>query len=140
MAKQDINFETEVTEEMFEIVAKAALYREDPSIELKKVVPKSWTVLDTQSVVRYIQSQKEKLEEVKQNYIDLETAALVDDNQNTIMLVYNKLLQQAQKEGKYEVATRILKEIRQMKAIENEQMKFEIIITIDDNRLKKEEK
>lgn len=133
---RDIDFENDITEEMFEIVAKASLYREDPALELKKVVPKAWTVLDTQAAIKYIQSQKERLEEVKQNYIDLETAALVEDNQATIMLVYNKLLQQAQKEGKYEVATRILKEIRQMKAIENEQMKFEIVITIDDGNRK----
>ena len=46
------------------------------------------------------------------------------------MLFYNKLLKDAQREGKYEVAARILKEIKELKAIDNEQMRFEIIITV----------
>ena len=46
------------------------------------------------------------------------------------MLFYNKLLKDAQRESKYEVAARILKEIRELKAIENEQMRFEIVITV----------
>ena len=50
---------------------------------------------------------------------------------NTIMLQYNKLLRDAKAEGKFEVAARILKEIREIKAIDNEQMKFEVVIKVE---------
>ena len=56
--------------------------------------------------------------------------SLVEDDVDTMMLFYNKLLKDAQRESKYEVAARILKEIRELKAIENEQMRFEIVITV----------
>ena len=56
--------------------------------------------------------------------------SLVEDDVDTMMLFYNKLLKDAQREGKYEVAARILKEIRELKSIENEQMRFEVVITV----------
>ena len=127
---KDIDFENEVTSEMYEALVQANLYGESAELELKKLVPKSWTVSDTKRAIRYMQSQKEKMEEVKKSFIDLEKASLIDHDQDTIMLMYKNLIEKAQKEGKYEVVTRILREIRQMKAIENEQMKFEVIITV----------
>lgn len=127
---KDIDFENEVTSEMYEALIEANLYGEDASLALKKIVPKSWTVEDTKHAIRYMLSQKEKMAEVKQTLVDLEKASLIDHDQDTIMLMYKNLIEKAQKEGKYEVVTRILREIRQMKAIENEQMKFEVIITV----------
>lgn len=126
----DIDFENDITSEMYEALVQANLYGENAELELKKYVPKCWTVNDTKRAIRYMQSQKEKMEEVKKSFIDLEKASLIDHDQDTIMLMYKKLIEKAQKEGKYEVVTRILREIRQMKAIENEQMKFEVIITV----------
>ena len=54
------------------------------------------------------------------------------------MLFYNKLLKEAQQEKKYEVAARILGEIRKLKAIDDAEQKFEIIITVKEP-IKKEE-
>lgn len=132
----DINFETEVTEEMFEVVAEALLYKEDASMKLKqsKLCPKTWTMADLNRVYKYI-LKSPKFKEIQTSYEELESATLIDDNLNTIMLMYNKLLRDAQIEQKYDVVVRILKEIRQLKAIENEQMKFEIVFKImEDNK------
>ena len=106
------------------------LYGEDAELALKKVVPKAWSIPETRAAIKYMQRNKEKLEQVKKDIIEVEKASLIEQDQDTIMLMYKKLIEKAQKEGKYEVVTRILREIRQMKAIENEQMKFEVIIKV----------
>lgn len=130
----DINFEAEVIEEMFEVVAEALLYKEDAAVKLKqsKLCPKTWTIADCNKVYRYI-LKSPRFKEIQTSYEELESATLIDDNLNTIMLMYNKLLRDAQIEQKYDVVVRILKEIRQLKAIENEQMKFEIVFKIMEN-------
>lgn len=125
----EINFETDITDDMYSTVAESLLYREDASIKLKKVCPKNWTMMDLKKVYQYI-LKSDKLKEVKDDYLKLEAATLIDDNTDTVMLVYNRLLQKAQIEGKYDVVARILKEIRQLKAIENEQMKFEVVFKV----------
>lgn len=127
----DINFETDVTKQMFEVVAEALLYKEDAKDSLKKskLCPKNWNMSDYDRVVKYILRHPD-FKEVQQDYEKLQSSTLIDDNINTIMLMYNRMLQQAQAEQKYDVVVRILKEIRQIKAIENEQMKFEITFKI----------
>ncbi len=124
-----INYDIDITDEMYTAVAEALLYREDATIKLKKVCPKTWTMGDIKNVYNHI-LKSEKLKEVKDDYLKLESATLIDDNADTVMLVYNRLLQKAQIEGKYDVVARILKEIRQLKAIENEQMKFEVVFKV----------
>lgn len=124
-----INYDVDITDEMYTVVAEALLYREDATIKLKKVCPKTWTMTDIKNVYNHI-LKSEKLKEVKDDYLKLESATLIDDNADTVMLVYNRLLQKAQIESKYDVVARILKEIRQLKAIENEQMKFEVVFKI----------
>lgn len=127
----DINFETDITDEMYGIVAEALLYRDDPAVALKKsgVCPKGWTISDATSVYKHI-LKSDKLKQTKDDYIKLESETLVDDNTDTMMLIYNRLLKDAKAEQKYDVVARILKEIRQLKAIENEQMQFEITFKI----------
>ena len=134
---KDIDFENQITTEMYEALVEASLYGEDAELALKKIVPKSWTVGDTKAAIRYMQSNREKLEEVKNDIVQIEKASLIEQDQDTIMLMYKKLIEKAQKEGKYEVVTRILREIRQMKAIENEQMKFEVVIKVEKPKEKK---
>ena len=60
----------------------------------------------------------------------IEAHTLVKDDMDTIMLLYNKMLREATAEKKYDVIIRILKEIRQIKAIEDEQTKFEVVIRV----------
>lgn len=127
----DINFEKEVTTEMYEALVEASLYGENPELALKKLVPKSWSMNDTKAAIRFMQANRDKLEEIKSEIVEIEKASLIEQDQDTIMLMYKKLIEKAQQEGKYEVVTRILREIRQMKAIENEQMKFEVIIRVE---------
>lgn len=119
----------EITEEMLEKVALAQLYRDDPILELRKVVSSKLTSKEMDALYKRILKDP-RFEETKKDAIKLEEATLIDDDSNTIMLYYNKLLREAQQEKKYEVAARILGEIRKLKAIDNEQTKFEIIFKI----------
>lgn len=121
--------EIQITEEMLEKVALAQLYRDDPILELRKVVSSKLTSKEMDALYKRILKDP-RFEETKKDAIKLEEATLIDDDSNTIMLYYNKLLREAQQEKKYEVAARILGEIRKLKAIDNEQTKFEIVFKI----------
>lgn len=125
----DINT-IEITEEMMEAVAIASLYKTDPTLELRKVVTQKLTSSDMIRLLNRIRKDP-NFEQVKEDLVKLECTSLVDENMNTVLLQYNKLLRDAQAEKKYEVAARILGEIRKLKAIENEQMKFEIVIKVE---------
>lgn len=119
----------EITSAMIDAVVSAQLYREDPIDNLRKAGIPKISNLEVQELYKRIIALPD-FNEKKQNAINLQKMSLVDDDVDTMMLFYNKLLKDAQREGKYEVAARILKEIRELKAIENEQMRFEIIITV----------
>ena len=119
----------EITKEMIEELVIACLYREDEGIAIRKYVDRKITDSELNNLVRRIKSCPE-FEQIKKDIISLEEAGLIDDDMGTIMLQYNRMMRKAMKEGKYEVGVRILKEIRQLKAIENEQMKFEVVFKI----------
>ena len=121
--------ELKITEEMLEKVALAQLYRDDPVLELRKVISSKLTSREMDALYKRILKDP-RFEATKKDAIKLEEATLIDDDSNTIMLYYNKLLRDAQQEKKYEVAARILGEIRKLKAIDNEQTKFEIVFKI----------
>ena len=121
--------ELQITEEMLEKVALAQLYRDDPILELRKVISSKLTSKEMDALYKRILKDP-RFEETKKDAIKLEEATLIDDDSNTIMLYYNKLLREAQQEKKYGVAARILGEIRKLKAIDNEQTKFEIVFKI----------
>lgn len=135
MAKAE---DVEITRELLEAVAMAQLYREDPIIAIRQNISEKLNNSEMNILYKRI-LQQDNFQEIKADAIKLETETLVDDNVDTIMLYYNKLLKQAQFEKKYEVVTRILKEIRQLKAIENEQMKFEIVIKVEKPEVKDNE-
>lgn len=121
----------EITEELMNAVALAQLYRDDPILELRKVISSKLTSREMDALYKRILKDP-RFEATKKDAIKLEEATLIDDDSNTIMLYYNKLLRDAQQEKKYEVAARILGEIRKLKAIDNEQTKFEIVFKIRD--------
>lgn len=120
----------EITTDMLDCVALALLYREDAITELRKVVAQKLTNKEMEALYRKILKSPE-FEKRKQEAVELESITLVDDNLDTVLLQYNQMLKKAKQEGKYEVAARILKEIRMIKAIDNEQNEFKIEITID---------
>lgn len=120
----------EITTDMLDCVALALLYREDAITELRKVVTQKLTNKEMEALYRRILKCPE-FETRKQEAVELESITLVDDNLDTVLLQYNQMLKKAKQEGKYEVAARILKEIRMIKAIDNEQNEFKIEITID---------
>lgn len=120
----------EITTDMLDCVALALLYREDAITELRKVVTQKLTNKEMEALYRKILKSPE-FEKRKQEAVKLESITLVDDNLDTVLLQYNQMLKKAKQEGKYEVAARILKEIRMIKAIDNEQNEFKIEITID---------
>lgn len=131
MANNRVN-DIEITDEMMEAVALAQLYREDPILALRKIITDKLTNKEMETLYRRI-LEDPRLPDFKSGAVKIEEAAnFTDDTADTIMLYYNRLLRQAQFEKKYEVVLRILKEIRQLKAIENEQMKFEIIIKVEE--------
>ena len=120
----------EITREMMEAVVMAQLYREDVIKAITKLVGKI-TNKDAEMLYKEI-LQHPDFSQIKEDLLKVEEATLIDENADTIMLYYNKLLKDAQFEKKYEVILRILKEIRQMKAIEDEQMQFEVTITVEE--------
>lgn len=124
----DIN-NIEITDAMIDAVVSAQLYREDPIDNLRKAGIPKISNLEVQALYKRIIELPDFQDKKKAN-LELQKMSLINDDVDTMMLFYNKLLKDAQREGKYEVAARILKEIRELKAIENEQMKFEIIITV----------
>ena len=119
----------EITDAMIDAVVSAQLYREDYVDNLRKSGIPKISNLEVQQLYKRIIDLPD-FNEKKKAAIDLQKMSLVEDDVDTMMLFYNKLLKDAQREGKYEVAARILKEIRELKSIENEQMRFEVVITV----------
>lgn len=119
----------EITDAMIDAVVSAQLYREDYVENLRKSGIPKISNLEVQQLYKRIVEMPD-FNERKKTAIDLQKMSLVEDDVDTMMLFYNKLLKDAQREGRYEVAARILKEIRELKAIENEQMRFEVVITV----------
>ena len=119
----------EITDVMIDAVVSAQLYREDYVDNLRKAGNPKISNLEVQQLYKRILDLPD-FDEKKKAAIDLQKMSLVEDDVDTMMLFYNKLLKDAQREGKYEVAARILKEIRELKSIENEQMRFEVVITV----------
>lgn len=119
----------EITDAMIDAVVSAQLYREDYVENLRKSGIPKISNLEVQQLYKRIIDLPD-FNEKKKAVIDLQKMSLVEDDVDTMMLFYNKLLKDAQREGKYEVAARILKEIRELKSIENEQMRFEVVITV----------
>lgn len=114
-----------------EAVVLAQLYREDIISAIRKVIGGKTTNNEISELYKEI-IQHPDFPEVKADIIKLEEATLIDEDADTIMLYYNKLLRKAQDEKKYEVIVRILKEIKQLKAIEDEQMQFEVTIKVEE--------
>lgn len=131
----DIN-NIEITDAMIDAVVSAQLYREDPIDNLRKAGIPKISNLEVQALYKRI-IELPDFQEKKNANLELQKMSLINDDVDTMMLFYNKLLKDAQREGKYEVAARILKEIRELKSIENEQMRFEVIITVDNPNDKK---
>lgn len=124
-----MNKDIEITDELLETVALAQLYREDVTQALRKVTTTKLTTKELTQLYKDILKHP-RFREVKQDAIKLEETTLIEDNSDTIMLFYNKLLKDAQQEKKYDVAARILGEIRKLKAIDDAEQKFEVIITV----------
>lgn len=121
----------EITREMIEAVALAQLYRDDPIVALRTVAAGyKLTARELDDLYRKVLTSKDYAE-IKEETLQIEKSTLVDDDIDTVMLQYNRLLEEAREEKKYEVAARILKEIKQLKAIEDDENKFEITFVIE---------
>ena len=116
-----------ITREMMEAVALSLLYREREDTRLRRVLQKKISTKDMDKLIKDIKTNPQ-FEEIKNDIIKIETAGLINDNMDTILLQYNKMLQDAMFDCKYDVATRILKEIRQIKSIDNTENEFKITI------------
>lgn len=126
-----IDFEKDITPEMYEAVVEAVLYAELPAQKLKalRLCPKTWTMNEVDKAVQYI-IRSDKFKQVKEDYVRYQKGTLIEEDIDTLMLKYNRYLQEAQKEGKYDVVVRILKEIRELKAIESSEMRFEVTFNV----------
>lgn len=121
----------EITREMIEAVALAQLYRDDPVVALRTVAAGyKLTARELDDLYRKVLTSKDYAE-IKEETLQIEKSTLVDDDIDTVILQYNRLLEEAREEKKYEVAARILKEIKQLKAIEDDENKFEITFVIE---------
>ena len=126
----DIN-DIEISYSLIETVVLAQLYRRDPLLDLRAVVKGKLTNKELSALYKRI-LQSPEFGETKKDIIKLEELTLVDDSVDTIALMYNNMLKQAQFEKKFDVVIRILKEIQKLKAIENNETKFEIKISIQE--------
>ena len=121
----------EITREMIEAVALAQLYRDDPVVALRTVAAGyKLTARELDDLYRKVLTSKDYAE-IKEETLEIEKSTLVDDDIDTVMLQYNRLLEEAREEKKYEVAARILKEIKQLKAIEDDENRFEVTFIIE---------
>lgn len=118
-----------ITHEMIEAVVLAQLYREEAADRLRKVITGKMTSSELTKLYHNILTHPDYTS-VKQETLELEKKTNIEDDSDTMMLIYNKMMKDAQAQGKYEVATRILSEIRKLKAIDDAEQKFEVIITI----------
>lgn len=118
-----------ITREMIEAVVLAQLYREEPADRLRKVITGKMTSSELTQLYHNILTRPDYAR-VKQETLELEKKTNIEDDSDTMMLIYNKMMKDAQAQGKYEVATRILSEIRKLKAIDDAEQKFEVIITV----------
>ena len=121
----------EISYSLIETVVLAQLYRRDPLLDLRTAVKEKLTNKELSALYKRILQSPES-GETKKDIIKLEELTLVDDSVDTIALMYNNMLKQAQFEKKFDVVIRILKEIQKLKAIENNETKFEIKISIQE--------
>lgn len=131
----------EIPQELIEQLVLTQLYKEDYVPVIRQYLGNKPPIKtsDADKIYRKIIESPE-FEQAKKTTIEIEKDSLIEDDLGTIMLQYNNLLKKAQREGKYEVAARILAEIRKIKAIDNEQMKFEIVFKIEEPKDKDEVK
>lgn len=117
----------EITREMMEAVALSLLYNEREDTRLRQVISKKMSSKEMEQLIKDIKLHPD-FKDIKEDIVKIESAGLIDDNMDTILLQYNKMLQSAMFEGKYDVAIRILKEIKQIKSIDNTENEFKITI------------
>ena len=117
----------ETTREMMEAVALSLLYNEREDTRLRQVIQKKMSSKEMEQLIKDIKLHPD-FKDIKEDIVKIESAGLIDDNMDTILLQYNKMLQNATFEGKYDIAMRILKEIKQIKSIDNTENEFKITI------------
>lgn len=117
----------EITREMMEAVAPSLLYNEREDTRLRQVISKKMSSKEMEQLIKDIKLHPD-FKDIKEDIVRIESAGLIDDNMDTILLQYNKMLQNATFEGKYDIAMRILKEIKQIKSIDNTENEFKITI------------
>ena len=117
----------EITREMMEAVALSLLYNEREDTRLRQVIQKKMSSKEMEQLIKDIKLHPD-FKDIKEDIVKIESAGLIDDNMDTILLQYNKMLQNATFEGKYDIAMRILKEIKQHKSIDNTENEFKITI------------
>lgn len=117
----------EITREMMEAVALSLLYNEREDTRLRQIIQKKMSSKEMEQLIKDIKLHPD-FKDIKEDIVKIESAGLIDDNMDTILLQYNKMLQNATFEGKYDIAMRILKEIKQIKSIDNTENEFKITI------------
>lgn len=117
----------EITREMMEALALSLLYNEREDTRLRQVIQKKISSKEMEQLIKDIKLHPD-FKDIKEDIVKIESAGLIDDNMDTILLQYNKMLQNATFECKYDIAMRILKEIKQIKSIDNTENEFKITI------------
>lgn len=117
----------EITREMMEAVALSLLYNEREDTRLRQIIQKKMSSKEMEQLIKDIKLHPD-FKDIKEDIVKIESAGLINDNMDTILLQYNKMLQNATFEGKYDIAMRILKEIKQIKSIDNTENEFKITI------------
>ena len=115
--------------ELYETVANACLYNEDITDAIRKYYKSAYgKVLKNNEIEELRKSvlKDNNFKAILKDFTEVEIAGLLEDTRETILLKLNRIIKNANREGKYDTVVKTLDRIAKMLAIEDKQMEFKI--------------
>lgn len=119
-----------IPEELYDAVAEACLYSENVPQAIIKFFggTKKCSLKEASELHKQI-LRSPKFKEKMKDYVEVEKAGLFEDDRETILLKLNRIIRDANREGKYDTVVKTLDRIAKMLAIEDKQTEFKITFT-----------
>lgn len=120
----------DIPEELYDAVAEACLYSENVPQTIIKFFggTKKCSLKEASEFHKQI-LRDPKFRERMKDYVEVEKAGLFEDDRETILLKLNRIIRDANREGKYDTVVKTLDRIAKMLAIEDKQTEFKITFT-----------
>ena len=117
----------DIPEELYDIVADACLYNENVNQAILKYFKstKKCTPKEAAEIHKAILKDP-KFKERMDDCVKVEKAGLFEDDRETILLKLNRIIRDANAEGKYDTVVKTLDRIAKMLSIEDKQTEFHI--------------